>query len=170
MYTLLMECTRVIFVLKTRVKTNWTSQLLTQGSKHLLGPKFPSLIFRYFVAQPFEWLPGFQIAIKIVNVCWANSNQPNFQSCPMCSTRGMWACDSKIPWYPKLLFQRENALASFWVQRVLVTQPRPYFALRHFRIEIKPSVSGLCWDTKTLSGVAKITSKVISDSAALRLK
>jgi hypothetical protein len=33
---------------------------------------------------------------------------------------------SKIPWYPKLLFhQRENALASFWVQRVLVTQPRP---------------------------------------------
>jgi hypothetical protein len=27
---------------------------------------------------------------------------------------------SKIPWYPKLLFQRENALASF-----LVTQPRP---------------------------------------------
>jgi hypothetical protein len=30
---------------------------------------------------------------------------------------------SKIPWYPK--FQRENALASFRVQRVLVTQPRP---------------------------------------------
>jgi hypothetical protein len=29
----------------------------------------------------------------------------------------------------------------------------------HFRIEIKPSVSGLCWDTKTLSGVANITSK-----------
>jgi hypothetical protein len=26
---------------------------------------------------------------------------------------------SKIPWYPKLLFQRENALASFWVQRVV---------------------------------------------------
>jgi hypothetical protein len=22
---------------------------------------------------------------------------------------------SKIPWYPKLLFQRENALASFWI-------------------------------------------------------
>jgi hypothetical protein len=32
-------------------------------------------------------------------------------------------------------------------------------SLRHFRIEIKPSVSGLCWDTKTLLGVAKITSK-----------
>jgi hypothetical protein len=32
---------------------------------------------------------------------------------------------SKIPWYPKLSFQRENALASFWVQMVLVTQPRP---------------------------------------------
>jgi hypothetical protein len=32
--------------------------------------------------------------------------------------------DAKIPLYPKLLFQRENALASFWVQRVLVTQPR----------------------------------------------
>jgi hypothetical protein len=31
-------------------------------------------------------------------------------------------------------------------------------SLRHFRIEIKPSASGLCWDTKTLSGVAKITS------------
>jgi hypothetical protein len=29
------------------------------------------------------------------------------------------------------------------------------FALRHFRIEIKPSASGLCWDTKTLLGVAK---------------
>jgi hypothetical protein len=30
--------------------------------------------------------------------------------------------NSKIPWYPKLLFQRENAFASFWpVQRVLVT-------------------------------------------------
>jgi hypothetical protein len=28
--------------------------------------------------------------------------------------------NSKIPWYPKLLFQRENVLASF-----LVTQPRP---------------------------------------------
>jgi hypothetical protein len=26
--------------------------------------------------------------------------------------------NSKIPWYPKLLFQRENTLASFWVQRV----------------------------------------------------
>jgi hypothetical protein len=41
--------------------------------------------------------------------------------------------NSKIPWYPKLLFQRENALASFGVQRVLVTQPRPsqLFALRH---------------------------------------
>jgi hypothetical protein len=35
------------------------------------------------------------------------------------------ACHSKIPWYPKLLFRRENALASFWVQRILVTQPRP---------------------------------------------
>jgi hypothetical protein len=32
---------------------------------------------------------------------------------------------SKIPWYPKLLFQRENALASFWVQRVLVTHQDP---------------------------------------------
>jgi hypothetical protein len=32
---------------------------------------------------------------------------------------------SKIPLYPKLLFQRENALASFWVRRVLVTQPKP---------------------------------------------
>jgi hypothetical protein len=32
-------------------------------------------------------------------------------------------------------------------------------SLRHFIIEIKPSASGLCWDTKTLSGVAKITSK-----------
>jgi hypothetical protein len=32
---------------------------------------------------------------------------------------------SKIPWYRKLLFQRENALASFWVQRVLATQPKP---------------------------------------------
>jgi hypothetical protein len=32
---------------------------------------------------------------------------------------------SKIPWYRKLLYQRENALASFWVQRVLVTQPKP---------------------------------------------
>jgi hypothetical protein len=30
---------------------------------------------------------------------------------------------SKISWYPKLLFPRENALASFWVQRVLVTHP-----------------------------------------------
>jgi hypothetical protein len=29
--------------------------------------------------------------------------------------------NSKIPWYPKLLFQRENAV----VQRVLVTQPKP---------------------------------------------
>jgi hypothetical protein len=33
--------------------------------------------------------------------------------------------NSKIPWYHKLLFQRENALASFWVQRVLVAQPNP---------------------------------------------
>jgi hypothetical protein len=32
---------------------------------------------------------------------------------------------SKIPWYPKVLFQRENALASFWVQRVLVTHQDP---------------------------------------------
>jgi hypothetical protein len=37
----------------------------------------------------------------------------------------MLAVHSKMPWYPKLLFQRENALASFCVQRVLVTQPRP---------------------------------------------
>ena len=33
------------------------------------------------------------------------------------------------------------------------------FSLRHFRIEIEPSASGLCWATKTLSGVAKIPSK-----------
>jgi hypothetical protein len=33
--------------------------------------------------------------------------------------------DSKIPWYHKLLFQRENALASFWVQSVLVTHQDP---------------------------------------------
>jgi hypothetical protein len=42
-----------------------------------------------------------------------------------------WIPHSKIPgWfqilkYLKLLFQRENALASFWVQRALVTQPKP---------------------------------------------
>jgi hypothetical protein len=32
---------------------------------------------------------------------------------------------SKILWNPKLLFQRENSLASFWVQRVLVTHQDP---------------------------------------------
>jgi hypothetical protein len=44
---------------------------------------------------------------------------------------------SKIPWYPKLLFQRENAFASFWVQRVLVTQPRPSRVMieRNFLLE-----------------------------------
>jgi hypothetical protein len=105
--------------------------------------------------------------------------------------------DSKIPWYPKLLFQRENALASFWVtkpkpsrvnvtfhdivagpesglawylplDRVKCAIKRPWkiisiVSLRHFRIEIKHSVSGLCWDTKTLSGVAKFTSKPSAD-------
>jgi hypothetical protein len=40
-------------------------------------------------------------------------------------------------------------------------------SLRHFRIEIKPSASGLCWDTKTLSGVAKITSIWLHFSSTL---
>jgi hypothetical protein len=38
-------------------------------------------------------------------------------------------------------------------------------SLRHFRIEIKPSASGLCSDTKTLSGVAKITSKPYANAS-----
>jgi hypothetical protein len=67
---------------------------------------------------------------------------------------------SKIPWYPKLLFQRNNALASFRVQMVLVTQPRPsQVMIKHnfllwgiLIFEIKPSASGLCWDTKNHLG------------------
>jgi hypothetical protein len=90
---------------------------------------------------------------------------------PLCALlRTGVTSNSKIPWYPKLLFQRENALASFWVQRVLVTQPRPsqvmiLFTLRYSRIENKPSASGLYWDTKTLSGVAKITSKTSANAS-----
>jgi hypothetical protein len=77
--------------------------------------------------------------------------------------------DSKIPWYPKLLIQRENAFALFWVQRVLVTQPRPSQVMLWgiLDIEIKPEAEGLCGDTKTLSGVTKITSKPSANTSGV---
>jgi hypothetical protein len=66
--------------------------------------------------------------------------------------------------------QKENELASVWEQRVLITQQRAFRVMvkcdpmhkrrenatyplqlgRFFRIEIKLSASGLCWDIKTL--------------------
>jgi hypothetical protein len=80
---------------------------------------------------------------------------------------------SKIPWHPKLLIQRENALASFWVQRVLVTQPRPsrvmikhnFLLCNILELKLNHYASGLCWDAKTLSGVAKVTSKPSADAS-----
>jgi hypothetical protein len=69
-------------------------------------------------------------------VGWGRVNEPlgNVLTCcgsNLVNPTGSWdyqvyIAHSKIPWYPKLLFQRENALASFWVQRVLVgNSPRP---------------------------------------------
>jgi hypothetical protein len=115
--------------LSSHLVVTWCLNLSqTAGSK--LHQRFRPCGFRVM----FTWL------LHLLRLTWA-WRKPGW-----CRTRTR---------YPKLLFQRENALASFWVQR---THKDP---LRHFRIEIKPSASGLCWDTKTktLSCVAKITSK-----------
>jgi hypothetical protein len=87
------------------------------GTCHLLhvmssSVRFPFLISTLWRYHPCLWtlLLLMISSVHILVLCYSYVNQVLY---------------SKIPWYPKLLFQRENALASFWVQRVFVTQPRP---------------------------------------------
>jgi hypothetical protein len=91
----------------------------------------------------FETIIVIALACIIYRVCWSNH---------LTKQSGCLKGWIYIPVSYTSLYRYRNSCPLGAIQILLLL-------LLLFVKGIKPSVSGLCWDTKTLSGVAKITSK-----------